>query len=118
MIWTDIASIVFICVTMNHLGLIKAIEEHFEIELRGVNCVKCSTFWCVLIYTVLSSRSLILPLAISFLCSYIALWLELFEGFIDYLYHRIYEKIYSESDNNTPSSVRDKGGTNSTMSEL
>ena len=25
--WIDIASIVFVCVTMNHLGLIKAIEE-------------------------------------------------------------------------------------------
>jgi hypothetical protein len=28
--WIDIASIVFVCVTANHLGLIKAIEEELE----------------------------------------------------------------------------------------
>lgn len=47
---SDIASIVFACVAMNHLGLISAIETVLRCSLVIVNCVKCLTFWCVLAY--------------------------------------------------------------------
>ena len=95
--WTDIAGIVFACVTANHLGLVKAIEETYERELPVINCVKCLTFWSVLVYMVFATRDVITSLAISFLASYTALWLELLEGFIDFLYLRIYEKIYQSA---------------------
>jgi hypothetical protein len=96
--WRDIAAIVFICTTVNHLGLIKAIEERTGRELPVINCPKCFTFWSVLVcgmadsslFTLHSSLTL---LAISLLCSYIALWLELFMYAIDTLYNRIYGKI-------------------------
>ena len=65
----DIASIVFVCVTANHLGLVKAIEDVADKELRIVNCPRCLTFWSVLAYTVITSRCAITSLAISFLCS-------------------------------------------------
>jgi hypothetical protein len=78
--WIDIASIMFVCVTMNHLGLIKAIEEETDRELPILNCPKCSTMWSTLLYCVLTSKQIIIPLAVSFLSSYVAIWLELFEG--------------------------------------
>ena len=100
--WNDIAGIVFTCVTANHLGLVKAIEDTWEKELPIVNRPKCLTFWSVLIYTVFATRQVIAPLAISFLAGYIAIWLELFEGMIDKLYNMLYEKIYATTDDDTP----------------
>ena len=96
--WIDIACIVFVCVTANHLGLVKAIEDTFDINLKIINCVKCSTWWITHGYMVYVTKDIILSLAISFLASYIAIWLELFEGYIDTLYNKIYDKIYSATD--------------------
>ena len=104
--WIDIASIVFVCVTMNHLGLVSAIEKAIEQELLIINCPKCCTFWLVLIYTTFESREFFTSLAISFLASYIALWLELLEGYTDTLYMMFYEKIYSDAEDH-PSATDD-----------
>ena len=97
--WIDIASIVFVCVTMNHLGLIRKIEE-IRGELPIFNCPKCLSCWSVFIYELWSVGFSDLPiiLAISFLCSYLAIWLELFEGYIDTLYNKLYDKIYPTTD--------------------
>jgi len=94
-----IVSVVFICVTANHLGLVKAIEDTINRELRIVNCPKCLTFWSALAYSIMTSRDIIASLAISFLASYAAIWLELTEGIIDTFYNKIYGKIYSTADN-------------------
>ena len=101
MIWTDIAGIVFVCVTMNHLGLIKAVEEATGYEFPILNCPKCSTMWMTLVYTLFASREVITSLAISFLASYLAIWLELFEGYVDTVYLRLYEKIYNPAADTT-----------------
>jgi CBS domain containing-hemolysin-like protein len=103
--WRDIAAIVFICTTVNHLGLIKAIEERTGRELPVINCPKCFTFWSVMTYGLVCCCATATPiyaaitrlLAISLLCSYIALWLELFMYAIDTLYNRIYGKIENNS---------------------
>lgn len=103
--WTDIAAIVFICVSANHMGLVRAAEGVLGKELPVINCPKCLTFWLTLAYTLLSLSLAcdgIAPLvkggvrgvALSFLASYTAVWLELFEGFIDTLFNRLYAKIY------------------------
>ena len=114
--WIDIASIVFICVTSIHLGLVKAVEDVTNRELRIVNCPKCFTWWSVLAYTIITSRSVITSLAISFLCSYIALWLELFEGFVDSIYRKVYEKIYPDPDDNEASADTGNGSSESPVS--
>lgn len=106
--WIDIASIVFVCVTANHLGLVKAIEETYERELPVINCVKCLTFWSVLVYMVFATRDVITSLAISFLASYTAIWLELLEGYVDTLYLKLYGKIY-KNPNDTSASDADNG---------
>ena len=101
MYWIDIAGIVFVCVTMNHLGLIGELEEILG-ELPIINCPKCSTFWCSLVYGLWGMFNgcgdIITSLAISFFASYTAIWLELFEGYVDTLYNKIYDKILSTAD--------------------
>ena len=103
MYWTDIASIVFACVTMNHLGLIGTIEKGVGFRIPILNCPKCASFWFTLAYLMGKMGFLIFPqiplvLAISFLASYSAIWLELMEGIIDTLYRKIYDKVYTAAD--------------------
>ena len=100
MMWIDIACIVFVCVTANHLGLVKAIEDVSKKEIPILNCPKCSSFWCTLLYGLWSVGFSDIPLvlAISFFCSYLAVWLELLEGYIDTLYQKLYDKIYPTED--------------------
>lgn len=92
--WRDIACIVFVCTAVNHLGLIKAIEDIIRKEIPVVNCPKCASFWATLTYLLLGTKGNLteipLWLAISFLCSYLAIWLELIMYAIDTLYNRIY----------------------------
>jgi hypothetical protein len=102
--WIDIASIIFACVTANHLGLIAAIERIIKRPLPIINCPKCFTFWSVLACEVchVGFPDMYLPLAISFLSSYLALWLELLEAYIDTLYTKLYDKIYPTNDDTPP----------------
>ena len=98
--WIDIASIVFISVTMNHLGLINAVEGVLKCKLPIVNCPRCLSFWWVFSYGLICKGldALIIVLAVSFLASYSAIWLELIEGCIDNLYDNIYDKIFTTED--------------------
>ena len=93
--WRDIAAIVFSCTTINHLGLIDAIESVIKRKLWIINCPRCFTFWSVFFYQVITDCNLLTSLAISLLCAYIAIWIELIEGIIDKLYQYVYEQIYS-----------------------
>lgn len=116
--WMDIVSIVFVCVTINHLGLVNAIEDIVKHKLPVLNCPKCLTFWSVLIYGAwVVGFSDILPLlAISFLASYIAIWIELTEGLIDTLYLKVYEKIYPNAEDNEASADKHPADTTGTVS--
>ena len=119
--WIDIASIVFVCVTMNHLGLIEKIEEVTGKEFVVLNCPKCGSFWLSLLYGLWGMNSLYgeLPtlLAVSFLASYMAIWFELFEGYIDTLYLNLYDKIYNTKDNPTATDANE-GYSASTLPKL
>ena len=114
--WLDIAGIVFVCVTMNHLGLIGKLEEIMG-ELPILDCPKCCSCWCVCAYTLFVSHEVITSLAISFLASYMALWLELFEGYIDTLYMKLYGKIYNTSDDTASADTND-GNSESAVPKL
>ena len=97
----DIAMILFSAVAVNHLGLVRAVEGVLNVELPVINCSKCLSFWLTLSITDLPVTE---RFAVSFLVSYIALWLELAWGYIDELYNRLYDKIYSTTDNQTATS--------------
>ena len=115
---TDIASIVFVCVAANHLGLVSSIEEVIGRSLPIINCVKCSSFWLALFYCFTTGTGIIDVLAISFLCSWAALWLEVGMGYIDILYINVYEKIIvGTADDASPTNAAE-GSAESTMSEL
>lgn len=95
--WRDICLLILSCVLMNHMGLVSAIEEVINRKLPIVNCVKCSTFWSVLIFCLFMGFDTIMSVAISFLSSYVAIWLELFFGFIDCCYEKLYNSIYKDT---------------------
>lgn len=115
--WNAVA-IMFICVATNHMGLIAAMENEFNHELPILNCVKCSTFWCTLVYLIYSTKMFILPIAAALLLSYFAVWLELLMGFIDSFYLRLYAKIVSTTGTDTASSDTDPGDTTDAVSQL
>lgn len=55
-------------------------------------------------------------LVISSIASYAAIWLELFEGYIDTLYKKLYDKIYPTTDT-TDTDTLGTAGTVSDVSE-
>lgn len=114
MIW-DIAGIVFVCVTANHLGLIRALRMD---DVPVIGCVKCCTFWSALAYMVINEHGIIATLAVSFLASYAAIWAELAEGFIDLIYMRLYEKIITTDSDDTPASDTGGGDPDGSVPEL
>ena len=106
--FVETASIVFSCVAASHLGLVAAIEEKTGWRLSVMGCPKCLTFWSVLVLGVAGTlpchscrawaESMPLVLAVSFLCAWLATWLDLAMGLIDRLYLIAYGKIYPTAD--------------------
>lgn len=94
----DIAGIVFACTAANHMGLITAVSSVIHRQLPFISCVKCFSFWAVLIYCLLGGSSVIDSLAISFLSAWSAVWLDLLMGIIDKLYIKVYDSIYPTAD--------------------
>ena len=101
----DIAGIVLVCTAANHIGPIPDIEAFLRRKLPVVGCIKCLTFWCVLVYGLVCCGTVAAAieaaprlLAISFLCAWASIWLDLFMGIIDHLYLIIYEQIYPTTD--------------------
>jgi len=102
MIIFDVVMLTFVCVAANHLGLISAVERVLKLRIPILNCSKCCTFWSVLFLCTLYKQSIVPALTMSLLCAYIALWIELFMGYIDNLYNELYEKIYTSTEPEHP----------------
>lgn len=90
--------ITFSVVAANHLGLVAAVEGVTGRQLPIVNCVKCGTFWAVLGYGIYGGDTAIYATATAFLASWMAVWMELMMGAIDKLYLKIYDAIYTTTD--------------------
>ena len=101
MVWSDIAMITASATLMNHMGLVEAIEGVIRHKLPVVNCCKCCTFWCCLLYTLLAGVAVIPSVAVSFAAAYAAVWLELLLGYIDTLYIKLYENLYPKETTDT-----------------
>ena len=112
----DIACIVFVCTSANHLGLVQAVETTIRLKLPVVGCIKCLTFWAVLAYccgrTATHSASAVL--AVSFLSAWASIWLDLLMGMIDKLYLMIYDTLYPTADK----ADTDTLGTDDTVPDL
>jgi hypothetical protein len=90
--------IVFACVAINHLGLVATIEGIVKRRLPVVNCPKCLSCWMVLAYQLLVGTAIIPAIALALLSAWAATWLHLLMGFIDQIYIKLYEQIYSTTD--------------------
>ena len=93
--WKDIAFIVFSAVTVNHLGLVGAIERITGKKLWVVDCPKCLSCWLVAAHLLLTGTPLLKTCFLALLSAYAAIWLELLEGVTDRLYDVIYGKVFS-----------------------
>lgn len=106
--------ITFSATAINHLGLVAAVEEVIARRLPIVNCPKCLSFWATLIYgcSVCCDSIAALPstlphlFALSLLCAWLAIWLDLAMGIIDHLYKKVYDTFYpttTPTDTDAPS---------------
>lgn len=98
---TDIVMLVLSATLANHLGLIEAVEGVIHHRLPILNCSKCASWWSVLIYSICIGQPPIASVAVSFVSAYAAVWLVLLYGYIDTLYNRWYENIYTEETGDT-----------------
>ena len=96
MYWLNVLLLVLSCTLANHMGLVEAIEGVIKHKIPILNCSKCASWWSVLIYSLFVGRAVIASVVVSFICAYIAVWLELLFGFIDVIHNEIYESIYAE----------------------
>lgn len=117
MIWLKVAMIVFICTSMNHLGLIEAIENVIGFKIPIIDCCKCSTFWTVITYLLCEGLDIgiVAVIATAFLACIAAVWLELAMGLLDTLYDKCYERIFykatvTETDGDKGNSEPDNQG--------
>ena len=101
----NIAGIVFVCTAANHIGPIPDIEAFLRRKLPVVGCIKCLTFWSVLVYGLVCCGTVAAAieaaprlLAISFLCAWASIWLDLLMGIIDKLYIKVYDTFYPTTD--------------------
>ena len=96
----EVVAITFSCVMFIHLGLVDAILSVYGIEDRVpiVTCPKCLTFWSVLCFLTFSGHNIIMSVAIAFLACYVAIWFDLFLGYMDRLYENIYNRISEPND--------------------
>ena len=95
----EVAMIMFSCVMAIHMGLVDAVLKVLRIQDRNIpiiQCPKCLTFHAVLWFLVFTGHSIIVSLATAFFLSYIAIWLDLFLGLLDYYYEHIYKRIPEE----------------------
>ena len=79
-----------------HMGLVDAVLKFYGMEDKDIpiiRCPKCLTFWSVLLFLVLTRHSVIHSLAMSFLASYVGIWLDLLLGIMDEWYEDIYKRI-------------------------
>ena len=96
--WT-VVMIGFSCVMSIHMGLMDAVLEVLRLQNRHIpviQCPKCLTFHAVLWFLVFTGHNIIVSLATAFFLSYIAIWLDLFLGLMDYCYEHIYKRIPEE----------------------
>lgn len=92
----DILLLMLSATLANHLGLVEAVEGVIRHKIPILRCSKCASFWVVLICSLFSGQGPIVSVAVAFLCAYAAVWLELLCGYIDTLYIKCYENLYTE----------------------
>lgn len=85
------------CVLFVHMGMGDAVSKVVRRGLSLFQCVKCTTFWVILAYTVFfTAADPVLCTALAFICSYIALWLDLLLSKFAVWYEKWYKGVVTE----------------------
>lgn len=113
MIVLNALMITFSATAINHLGLVAAVEEVIARPLPVINCPKCLAFWATLTYgcSVCCDSIAVLPsvlpylFALSLLCAWLAIWLDLAMGIIDHLYIKVYDTFYPTANPTDPDAL-------------
>jgi len=95
---TEAALITVSCVLFVQMGLSHAIQERIGFKSEILSCVRCCTFWSVLVYSLLARYGILQSVAASFLSSYAALWLALIYDALAKFYNSCYESITETTD--------------------
>ena len=98
---TEAALITASCVLFVQMGLSRAIQDVAGFRSEILSCPKCSTFWSVLVYLLVTGNGIVESVAASFISSYSALWLSLLYDALAKLYNDCYEAISETDDAST-----------------
>ena len=98
---TEAALITVSCVLFVQMGLSRAIQDVAGFRSEILSCPKCSTFWSVFVYLLVTGNGIVESVAASFLSSYSALWLSLLYDALAKLYNDCYEAISETDDAST-----------------
>lgn len=90
----DIVSIVLSIVLFEQMGLCEAIEKTIGYKFKIISCVRCFSFWSVLLYGIIARFGIIRAISIAFISSFGGVWLQLLFGFLIFAYNNLYSKIY------------------------
>ena len=102
--WKEAAEIIIVCTLASQMGLIGAIENILRVQFRILSCPKCLAFWLSLVWHLFHHRAIMNALAVSFLSSYVTLWICLLYDWTATAYNKIYKKI----EKKTTASAKDK----------
>lgn len=83
------------CVLFVNMGLSDAIQETLGFHSRILSCPKCLVWWSCLTYLAFSGCRIITAAGVSFLLSYLALWLDLGLSALNKIYNESYQQILS-----------------------
>lgn len=100
--WKDAVMLTVACVLYISMGLHDAIVRRVGFSLRITDCVKCLVFWLTLIYNIVCRHPVVECVAVSFLCSYAALWLTLGYEALARIYNDLYDKITNSAATEAP----------------
>lgn len=93
----SVGYILLCCVLFVHLGLGDAVSRIVRRNLSLFRCVKCTTFWAVLAYTLFFTEfEPVKCVALAFACSYVALWVDFLFSIIAILYEKYYKILVTE----------------------
>ena len=93
----EAALITLSCVLFVQMGLADAVCDTLRIKARVITCPKCATFWTCLIWTICRGNGVLWSVAVSFVSSYLALWLALLYDALAALYNDLYATINKQT---------------------
>ena len=83
------------CVLFVNMGLSDALQDFFGLHIAVLSCVKCLTFWCILVYLICVGARFYQVVSVSFIYSYLALWLDIGLSALNKIYNEQYKQILS-----------------------